>query len=217
MQNKRKGLDEYAALKLDMSKVYDRVEWTFLERMLGQLGFHQNLVNVVMQLVTTVTYRVKVNGELTEEIFPGRGLRQGNPLSPYLFLICAKAFSCRLNVVEARGDIKGVRVCPEAPSINHLLFADDSLLLFKIDNQSTSHLQGILSMYEDCSGQMINKEKCSIMFSPSTREEVKATVMQALDIRSEVLMVKIRQPSHEFTFCVGISFIPYPLVLTPVV
>jgi hypothetical protein len=100
MQNKRKGLDEYAALKLDMSKAYDRVEWTFLERMLGQLGFHQNWVNVVMQLVTTVTYRVKVNGELTEEIFPGRGLRQGNPLSPYLFLICVEAFSCLLNAAR---------------------------------------------------------------------------------------------------------------------
>jgi hypothetical protein len=157
----------------------------FLGKMLGQLGFHQNWVDVVMQLVTTVTYRVKVNGELTEQIFPGRGLRQGDPLSPYLFLICAEGFSCLLNAAEARGDLKGVRVCPGAPSINHLLFADDSLLFFKIDNQSTHHLQGILSLYEDCSGQMINKEKCSIMFSPNTREEVKANVMQELDIRSE--------------------------------
>jgi hypothetical protein len=99
-------------------------------------------------------------------------------------------FSCLLNAAEDRGDIKGVHVCPEAPSINHLLFADDSLLLFKIKSQSTSHLQYILSLYEDCSGQMINKEKCSIMFSSNTREETRTAVMQSLDIRSEARNVK---------------------------
>jgi hypothetical protein len=185
MQNKRKGLDEYAASKLDMSKAYDRVEWDFLRQMMLKLGFHQNWVHVVMDLVSTVTYHVKVNGELTDEIIPKRGLRQGDPLSPYLFLICAEVFSCLLNAAEDRGDIKGVHVCPEAPSINHLLFADDSLLLFKIKSQSTSDLQYILSLYEDCSGQMINKEKCSIMFGSNTREETRTAVMQSLDIWSE--------------------------------
>lgn len=178
-------MESFAALKLDMSKAYDRVEWEFLRRMLCKLGFHQNWVKVVMNFVSTVTYRIKVNGNLTEEIVPERGLRQGDPLSPYLFLICAEAFSCLLNAAEERGDMSGVRVCPEAPSINHLLFADDSLLLFKIDEQSTSHLQNILSLYEDCSGQIINKDKSSIMFSSNIRGAVRAAVMQALDIGSE--------------------------------
>jgi hypothetical protein len=185
MQNRRKGLDEYAALKLDMSKSYDRVKWDFLRQMMLKLGFHQNWVKVVMNIVSTVTYRVKVNGDLTDEIIPERGLRQGDPLSLYHFLICAEAFSTLLNAAEERGVIKGVRVCPEAPSINHLLFADDSLLLFKIDDQSTSHLQHILSLYEDCSGKMINKDKCSVMFSSNTREGVRTNIMQSLDIRAE--------------------------------
>jgi hypothetical protein len=185
MQNKRKGLDEYATLKLDMSKAYDQVEWDFLKHMMLKHGFHQNWVEVLRNLVSTVTYRVKVNWELTDEITPRRGLHQGDPLSRYLFLICAEAFSCLLNAAEDRGDITGVHVCLEASSINHLLFADDSLLLFKIDNQSTSHLQYIFSLYEDCSGQMINKEKCSIMFSSNTREGLKQAVMHCLDIGSE--------------------------------
>jgi hypothetical protein len=115
----------------------------------------------------------------------GRGLRQGDPLSPYLFLICAEAFSGLLNATEHRGDIRGISVCPEAPSINHLLFADDSLLLFKLDGQSTNHLRNILNLYEVCLGQIINKDKSSIMFSPNMRQAVREAVMQEMGIRSE--------------------------------
>ena len=70
-----------------------------------------------------------------------------------------------LNAAERDGRTVGVWVCRGAPSINHLLFADDSLLLFKIENGSAEHLRNILSLYEDCSGQTINKDKSSIMFS----------------------------------------------------
>ena len=110
-QNKRRGSDGFAALKLDMSKAYERVEWGFLARMMLKLGFHQNWVNVVMEFVTTVSYRVRINGDLMEDIKPQRAWSEAeDPLSPYLFLICAKAFSCLMNGVEARGDMEGVRV-----------------------------------------------------------------------------------------------------------
>ena len=100
---------------------------------------------------------------------PERGLRQGDPLPPYLFLICVEAFSCLLHAAEESGELEGVKVCQDAPSINHLLFADDSLLLLKADARSANHLQDILSLYEECSGQTINKEKSSIMFSRNAR------------------------------------------------
>jgi hypothetical protein len=138
-----------------------------------------------MNFVMTVRYRICVNGELTDEIIPQRGLRQGDPLSPYLFLICAEVFSCMLNAAERQGETVGVRVCQGAPSINHHLFADESLLLFKIKNGSAGHLRNNLSLYEDCSGQTINKDKSSIMFSKNTLAETRRGLMTDLEIGSE--------------------------------
>lgn len=185
MQNKRYGADGFAALKLDMSKAYDRVQWVFMRKMMEKLGFAAGWVDTIMKCITSVSYCIKVNGDLTEQIIPERGLRQGDPLSPYLFLICAEGFSCLLNAVEARGEFTGVRICNGAPSINHLLFADDSLLLLKADERSALHLRNILHLYEGCSGQTINKEKPSIMFSKNTSEIHKQEMMGVLEISSE--------------------------------
>ena len=76
-----------------------------------------------MGCVTTVSYRIKVNGDLTESFVPERGLRQGDPLSPYLFLLCVEGFLALLQRVEQEGRLAGVKVCHQAPSVSHLLFA----------------------------------------------------------------------------------------------
>jgi hypothetical protein len=187
LQNKRRGEEGYCALKLDMSKAYDRVEWDFVEIMLRQLGFDEALVEILMRCVRSVKYRIKINGELTQVITPQRGLHQGDPLSPYLFLICAEGFSSLLHHAKRNDMIKGIRICNGAPSVSHLLFVDDSLILMKATSSNASCLRDVLDLYEACSGQQINKEKSSIMFSKNTKVRARGILKEILEVQSETV------------------------------
>jgi exonuclease III len=89
-------------IKLDMSKVYDRVKWAFLEAVMTKLGFATRWIKMVMECIRTVKYSIVVNGNPVGNIIPTRGLKQGDPLSPYLFILCAEALSCMLTHVEAK-------------------------------------------------------------------------------------------------------------------
>uniref|UniRef100_A0A453CB70 Reverse transcriptase domain-containing protein n=1 Tax=Aegilops tauschii subsp. strangulata TaxID=200361 RepID=A0A453CB70_AEGTS len=179
LMNKRNGRSGVAAIKADMSKAYDRVEWSFLKAMLSKLGFSRRWVALVMRCVRTVRYQIKVNGGLTQQFSPSRGLRQGDPISPYLFVICAEGLSVLLLDAEEKGVMHGVKICPRAPCVSHLLFADDSMLLIRADQQEA------LQLYEACSGQCINTEKSAIMFSPNTCDNDRTAVKAELGIHSE--------------------------------
>ena len=128
MHGRKKGKTGSLALKLDISKAYDRVEWTFLKRIMVKMGFPNAWIERVMCCVSTSSFSVKINGKAYGNIIPSRGLRQGDPLSPYLFLLCAEDFTSLLAKAEMENRIHGMSICRRAPSITHLLFADDSLL-----------------------------------------------------------------------------------------
>jgi hypothetical protein len=149
MHLRKGGRDGLPAVKLDMSKAFDRVEWGFLNNMMLKLGFNPQWVQLVMSCITSVTYRVKVNKNLTDVIIPQRGLRQGCPHSPYLFIMCAEGLSALFKKPEADGSLMGVQVCLAAPRINHLFFADDSLIFLQVNDKTANTLKDILALYED--------------------------------------------------------------------
>ncbi|KAM1949581.1 hypothetical protein ACFX15_009620 [Malus domestica] len=166
---RRRGKKGFASLKLDISKAYDRIEWGFLHRILTKMGFSQTWIKLIMLCVTTVSYSVLVNGCPRGYILPSRGLRQGDPLSPYLFILCAEGLSALIALRERRGLINGISICPEAPSISHLLFADDSLLFCRATESDCRQIREVLKVYERASGQKVNLEKSEACFSRNVK------------------------------------------------
>ena len=172
MKMKRTGRTGQLAMKLDMSKAYDRVEWGFLEATMLKMGFAPRWVSLIMECVSTPTYSVMINGTPQGYIKPSRGLRQGDPLSPYLFLICAEGLTSLLRRAERQGLIHGIAANRYGPKISHLLFADNSLLLIIATTEECRQVLSILETYEQAFGQRINREKTSLFFDKDTTTEV---------------------------------------------
>ena len=152
------------ALKLDISKAYDRVEWSFLEQTMTRLGFSPKWVNLIMRCITTVSFAVIINGVPRGVIQPQRGLRQGCPLSPYLFIMCAEAFSSLMLQAERQKLIHGLSFGKDI-NISHLLFADDSLIFIRASPTDCGNLKRIFDCYTTASCQLFNFEKLSMFFS----------------------------------------------------
>ena len=187
IKKKTHGSNGFCAVKLDMNKAYARVEWGFLEKIMLRMGFHAHWVELIMECVSSVSYRVRFNNTETEEFAPTRGLRQGGPLSPYLFLLCSEGLSSLLAHEQEIGGLEGVRVCRNAPHISHLLFADDSLILMKADSHNASTLKRILDTYCASSGQLVSNAKLIIFFSPNTNVNTRENVCTELNIETEAL------------------------------
>ena len=165
MKSKVKGKVGDVALKHDISKAYDRIDWSYLKRVMMKIGFSDIWINWISMCIEIVDYSVLVNGSVAGPIILGRGLRQGDPLSPYLFIICAKGLSAFIRKAEARGNINGVKICTKVPIVSHLLFVDDCFLFFRGNINQAEKMKNILAFYEKASGQAINLQKSEIFCS----------------------------------------------------
>ena len=123
---KKKRNLKYMALKLDMAKVYDKMERDFTGVVLEAFDFHESFVQIIRECISSVTFSIPVNGSPFGNVIPSRGLRQRNPLSPYLFILGAEVVSQMLIKTESEMFIHGVKVARNAPSISHLYFGNDS-------------------------------------------------------------------------------------------
>ena len=185
MHGRKKGKTGNLALKLYVSKAYDRVEWSFLKQIMLKLGFPGIWVDRVMSCISSTSFSVLINGKPYGMITPTRGLRQGDPLSPYIFLLCVEGFTSLLQKAEMEGHIHSVSIFRRAPKISHPLFADDSLLFCQASEKETLEVLEILKLYAKALGQCINMEKSSVYFSSNTPLEKKESIKGMLGV-SEV-------------------------------
>ncbi|XP_070665958.1 secreted RxLR effector protein 78-like [Malus domestica] len=151
------GEEGRMAIELDMAKANDRVEWGFLIEVMGNLGFHPKFCEWIRECISTVSYSVMVNGVPSSYFRPEMGLRQGDPMSPFLFLICAEALSSYNQKHEMKGQISRVLVATAVTPITHLFFADDSVVFCKADGTEVDRVK-ILEDYGMDFGQIINLE-----------------------------------------------------------
>lgn len=155
---------EFIAIKTDMSKAYDRVEWDFLETLFIKMGFDTKWIMWIMKCIRSVMYTVLLNGQTHGHITPERGLRQGDPLSPFVFILCAETLVHVMNRAEQRGEIHGMKLSKHCPAVQHLLFADDSFFLCRANLPEISEFLRCLKLYGNSSGQVINFQKSAITY-----------------------------------------------------
>ncbi|XP_028052094.1 uncharacterized protein LOC114256638 [Camellia sinensis] len=146
-------------LKLDFEKAFDSVNWKFLFSLLSNFGFGNKWISWIKTCITSVRISILVNGSPTTEFSPQRGLRQGDPLSPFLFNIVSEGLNMLLNRAINLGILRGVLVGSKDVLLSHLQFADDSIIFSEADWDQMVLIKRVLRCFEFLSGLRINYHK----------------------------------------------------------
>jgi hypothetical protein len=115
-------------LKIDLAKAFNRVEWSFIEAALARKGLHGHFIKLIHTCVSSPRFSVIINGQAYATFQSSRGIRQGCPLSPYLFILAINELSIALGEAQAANHLSGILLGPNCPPIHSLLFADDLLI-----------------------------------------------------------------------------------------
>ncbi|KAJ0938354.1 putative RNA-directed DNA polymerase [Helianthus annuus] len=158
----KKGKKKAFLLKIDFEKAYDNINWGFVIDVLRQMGFGPRWCNWVWGVLSSARASVLVNGSPTFEFKCDKGMRQGDPLSPFLFVVAMEALSCLLNKAREVGVVSGISLPNDGPHLSHLFFADDALILGKWDASNALNIVRVLRCFYACSGLRINLGKSNL-------------------------------------------------------
>lgn len=163
-QYERKYISPRCLLKIDIRKAYDMVHWVFLEDVLRALNFPEKFCKWIMEWVATPAYSVALNGEVKGFFTGMQGLRQGDPLPPYLFVLCIEYLS-RLFTARIQGSEFNFHPKCATLKIMHLVFADDIMVMARGDLTSVTILSDILNEFGETSGLKANSLKSSLFLA----------------------------------------------------
>ncbi|XP_074352667.1 uncharacterized protein LOC141691812 [Apium graveolens] len=158
LHRRTQGKSGVVVLKLDISKAYDRLEWGFVEKMLRKFNFHLVWIDRIMRCMSTVCYSFFRDGKIFGNVRPQRGVRQGDPISPYLYILCAERLTTILRRYEDNGLIHRCKISRGVPSVSHMLFADDCYLFFRATQVEAGIIKDILNKYDVCQGRLLTME-----------------------------------------------------------
>ena len=152
--------------KLDLEKAYDHVNWEFLLYLIQRCGFFEKWRRWISFFISTIRFCILVNGSPCGFFQSSQGIRQGDPLSPLLFVLVMEALSRLIDKSSGVGLLSCFSVGGEvfAPSkISHLLFADDTLIFCEANPDSLTYLRVILTCFEAASGLRVNLGKSELV------------------------------------------------------
>ncbi|XP_055830788.1 uncharacterized protein LOC129899799 [Solanum dulcamara] len=169
---KRPNIGDNVVIKLDMANAYDRVSWSFTCMVMRRMGFGEIFIDMVCWVMSNNWYSVIINGVRHGFFHSTRGLKQGDPLSPTLFIIGAEVLSRILNNLHQHYLYTRFHMERKGPQVNHLSFADDVIIFIATNNFSMNLNTKTLKAYETTSGQLINKDKSQFMLPLNTNPDV---------------------------------------------
>jgi ribonuclease HI/exonuclease III len=159
-KTKRAGM----LLKLDLSKAFDNLSWEFMQAMLTAFGFDHKWVSWILNLTSSAFFSLLINGVPSAPFSPSRGLRQGDPLSPFLFIIMTEGLSRSIHAALDSNRLTGLPLHGISPPLSHSQFVDDTLLMGSPTVREALSIQSILSSFSEASGLECNKAKSLIFF-----------------------------------------------------
>ncbi|GJW84354.1 RNA-directed DNA polymerase, eukaryota, reverse transcriptase zinc-binding domain protein [Tanacetum coccineum] len=167
----RKQKTKKVSFKIDLEKAYDTISWDFLKEILEMFGFHKTMVNWIMTCITSTKFSINMNGERVGYFKGGRGLRQGDPISPYIFTLVMEVLNLLIqkNIEESKG-FKYHFGCKNL-KITHLCFADDLLVFCRGDVVSVKVMKKSLDEFSGFSGLLPNMQKSTIFFGGLSNAE----------------------------------------------
>ena len=147
-----------------------------------KMGFKASWISLIIEGITTISHSILVNGEPKGMIHLTRGIRQGDLLSPFLFLFDAEGLNAILEQAADAGEIHGFSICRCGTKLTHPFFVDDCLLFYRSTLEECEKIKELLASYEVASGQMINKDKTTLFFNHKTDDLSRFAIQQALGV-----------------------------------
>ena len=161
---KKKGHQGYMIIKIDLEKAFNRMEWSFVRSMFFSLGFHQDTIDLILSCISSTSVSLLLNGSQLEEFQPSRGLRQGDPISPYIFILCMEFLSTLIHKKCEEGDWTRVKASRSGPGFSHIFFADDLLLFASTSQRNMEAVSEVLDEFCSLTGQKISLAKSKTFF-----------------------------------------------------